>query len=89
MGPARIPGGRQRRICCDADTPGPPPEPPFAGYVIYMLQMTTNLCHDNPHRHHDQISAVRRISNMWNKLLPNDKKHYTSMAHEARAKYNV
>ena len=47
------------------------------------------MCHDNPHRHHDQISAVHCISNMWNKLLPDDKKHYTTMAHEARAKYDI
>ena len=32
----RIPGGRQQRIRHDADAPGAPPEPPFAGYVIYV-----------------------------------------------------
>jgi len=72
----RIPGGRRRRIRRDANAPGAPPKPPFAGYVIYVLQMTTKLCHDNPHKHHDQISSVRRTSNMWNKLLPDDKKYY-------------
>ena len=85
MGPAPYPRGTSTTD----DAPGAPPEPPFAGYVIYVSQMTTKLCHDDPHRHHDQILAVRRISNMWNKLLPDDKKHYTTMAHEAQAEYDV
>ncbi len=50
--------------------------------------MTTKLRHDNPERHHDQISAIRRISNMWNKLAPADKAHYSTMAREARAEYD-
>jgi hypothetical protein len=84
----RIPGGRRRRIRRDADAAGAPPEPPLTGYVIYVSQMTTKLRHDNPDRHHDQISAIRRISNMWNKLVPADKAHYSTMAREARAEYD-
>ncbi len=49
--------------------------------------MTTKLRYDNPERHHDQISAIRRISNMWNKLAPADMAHYSTMAREAHAEY--
>jgi hypothetical protein len=50
--------------------PGAPPEPP------------TKLRHDNPDRHHDQISAIKLLSN------DNDKNHYSTMAREARAEYD-
>jgi hypothetical protein len=83
----RIPGGQRRRIRRDADAAGAPPEPLMTKYVIYVSQMTTKLRHDNPERHHDQISAIRRISNMWNKLAPADMAHYSTMAREAHAEY--
>ena len=83
----RIPGGRRRRIRRDADAPTAPPEPPNTGYVIYVSQMTTKLRHDNPDRHHDQISAVRRISTMWHRLSENDRDHYVRLARDARAEY--
>jgi hypothetical protein len=47
-----------------ADAPGAPPEPPIAGHIIYVSQMMTKLHHDNPHRHHGQILAVRRIQHV-------------------------
>lgn len=84
----RIPGGRRRRIRRDADAPTAPPEPPVTGYVIYVSQMTTKLRHDNPDRHHDQISAVRRISMMWNRLSDDGRDHYVRLAREARAEYD-
>jgi hypothetical protein len=83
----RIPGGRRRRIRRDADAPTAPPEPPVTGYVIYVSQMTTKLRHDNPGRHHDQISAVRRISMMWNRLSEAGRDHYAALARDARAEY--
>jgi hypothetical protein len=84
----RIAGGRRRRIMRDADAPAAPPEPPVTGYVIYVSQMTTKLRHDNPGRHHDQISAVRRISMMWNGLPESGRGHYVSLARDARAEYD-
>lgn len=83
----RIPGGRRRRIKRYADAPSAPPEPPSAGYVIYVSQMTTKLRHDNPDRHHNQISAVRRISNMWNNLSEKEREHYINLARDARSEY--
>jgi hypothetical protein len=84
----RIPGGRRRRIKRDADAPSAPPEPPNTGYVIYVSQMTTKLRHDNPDRHHDQISAVRRISTMWHRLSDVDRDHYVRLARDARTEYD-
>ena len=83
----RIPGGRRRRLKRDADAPSAPPEPPQTGYVIYVSQMTTKLRHDNPDRHHNQISAVRRISSMWNNLSEKERDHYTKLARDARTEY--
>lgn len=83
----RMPGGRRRRIKRDADAPSAPPEPPSAGYVIYVSQMTTKLRHDNPTRHHDQISAVRRISSMWNAMPKNQRDHYVQLAKDAKVEY--
>jgi hypothetical protein len=83
----RIPGGRRRRIQRDVDAPAAPPEPPHTGYVIYVSQMTTKLRHDNPKRHHDQISAIRRIAKMWARLSSEEKEHYVSLATDALAEY--
>ena len=83
----RIPGGRRRRLKRDADAPSAPPEPPQTGYVIYVSQMTTKLRHDNPDRHHNQISAVRRISSMWNNLKEKEREHYVQLAKDARSDY--
>eukprot|EP00578_Thalassiosira_sp_NH16_P000500 CAMPEP_0181131918 /NCGR_PEP_ID=MMETSP1071-20121207/30715_1 /TAXON_ID=35127 /ORGANISM="Thalassiosira sp., Strain NH16" /LENGTH=348 /DNA_ID=CAMNT_0023218211 /DNA_START=18 /DNA_END=1064 /DNA_ORIENTATION=+ len=83
----RIPGGRRRRIKRDADAPSAPPEPPYAGYIIYLSQMTTKLRHDNPDRHHDQIAAVRRISAMWKKLKQRERDHYQQLCKDARIEY--
>jgi len=83
----KAPGGRRRRIKRDADAPSAPPEPPSSGYVIYVAQMTTKLRHDNPNRHHNQISAVRRISSMWNKLSEKDRDHYIRLHRDARHQY--
>ncbi|KAL7485027.1 hypothetical protein ACHAW6_010622 [Cyclotella cf. meneghiniana] len=85
----RIPGGRRRRIKRDADAPSAPPEPPNTGYVIYISQMTTKMRHDNPNRRHDQISAVRRISKMWNTLSEEAKEHYNRLAADAQAQYKA
>ncbi|KAL3823747.1 hypothetical protein ACHAXA_004840 [Cyclostephanos tholiformis] len=84
----RIPGGRRRRLRRDADAPSAPPEPPMTGYVIYVSQMTTKLRRDNPDRHHDQISAVRRISMMWNRLSDAGRDHYVRLARDARSEYD-
>jgi hypothetical protein len=83
----RIPGGRRRRIKRDVDAHGAPPEPPPTGYVIYVSQMTTKLRHDNPNRRHDQISAMRRISKMWNCLSEEEKDHYSRLAADAQLEY--
>ena len=85
----RIPGGRRRRIKRDVDAPSAPPEPPHAGYIIYVSQMTTKLRHDNPKRHHDQISAVRRIAKMWHRLSDNEKDHYTQLVADSQAEYKT
>mmetsp|Transcript_6940 Transcript_6940/g.15841 ORF Transcript_6940/g.15841 Transcript_6940/m.15841 type:complete len:286 (+) Transcript_6940:78-935(+) len=83
----RIAGGRRRRIKRHADAPSAPPEPPCTGYVIYISQMTTKLRHDNPSRHHNQISAVRRISSMWNNMTDKGRDHYVRLAKDARKEY--
>mmetsp|Transcript_1072 Transcript_1072/g.1713 ORF Transcript_1072/g.1713 Transcript_1072/m.1713 type:complete len:364 (+) Transcript_1072:43-1134(+) len=83
----RIPGGRRRRVKRDKDAPTAPPEPPASGYVIFVAQMTTKLRHDNPNRHHNQISAVRRISSMWNKLRERQREHYMILVKLARKEY--
>ena len=83
----RIPGGRRRRIRRDADAPTAPPVPPDSGYVVYVSQMTTKMRHDHPHRRHDQISAVKRISVMWNGLSDEERGHYVAMAKEAKEEY--
>ncbi|KAL7536271.1 hypothetical protein ACHAXR_007037 [Thalassiosira sp. AJA248-18] len=83
----RIPGGRRRRIKRDADAPSAPPEPPTTGYVIYVSQMTTKLRHDNPNRPHNQITAVRRISSMWNNMPLKEREHYVKLAKDARNEY--
>ena len=80
----RIPGGRRRRIKRDADAPSAPPEPPTTGYVIYVSQMTTKLRHDNPERHHNQISAVKRISAMWNNMPEKEREHYVKLAKDGQ-----
>lgn len=85
----RIPGGRRRRIKRDSDAPSAPPEPACSGYVIYVAQMTTKLRHDNPDRHHNQISAVRSISYHWNKLSQKEREHYLKLAKDSREEYEV
>lgn len=84
----RIPGGRRRRIRRQADAPSAPPEPPGSGYVLFVSQMTTKLRHDNPKRHHNQISAVRRISAAWNGMDEAGREHYVALARDARAEYD-
>lgn len=83
----RIPGGRRRRIKRDVDAPTAPPEPPSAGYVIYVSQMTTKLRHENPNRHHNQIQAVRRIAKMWTRLAEEERDHYNRLAADGQAEY--
>ncbi|KAL7441577.1 hypothetical protein ACHAXH_010010 [Discostella pseudostelligera] len=83
----RIPGGRRRRIKRAVDAISAPPEPPQTGYVIYVSQMTTKIRHDNPHRAHNQIAAIRWISSMWNELSPRDRTHYVTLAKDARVEY--
>jgi len=83
----RIPGGRRRRIKRAVDAVSAPPEPPQTGYVIYVSQMTTKVRHDNPHRVHNQIAAIRWISSMWNELSPRDRTHYVNLAKDARTEY--
>ena len=85
----RIPGARRRRIKRDSDAHSAPPKPPDAGYILYVSQMTTKLRHDNPDRHHNQISAIRRISALWHKLTDDEKGHYNQLARDAIAEYNL
>ena len=85
----RIPGGRRRRIKRDVDAPTAPPEPPGAGYIIYVSQMTTKLRHENPNRHHNQISAVRRIAKMWAQSSDEEKEHYNRLSADATAEYKT
>lgn len=83
----RIPGGRRRRIPRHTDAAAAPPEPPPTGYILFITQMTCKLRHDNPGRRHDQISAVRRISSMWNTLPDKEREHYILFAKIAREEY--
>ncbi|KAL7469840.1 hypothetical protein ACHAXS_010089 [Conticribra weissflogii] len=83
----RIPGGRRRRIKRDADSPTAPPRPPEQGYLIFVSQMTTKLRHDNPHRHHNQISAIKRISPMWHGMSEEERAHYNDLAMDAKEEY--
>mmetsp|Transcript_31562 Transcript_31562/g.65611 ORF Transcript_31562/g.65611 Transcript_31562/m.65611 type:complete len:413 (+) Transcript_31562:131-1369(+) len=83
----RIPGGRRRRIKRDTDSPTAPPRPPEQGYLIFVSQMTTKLRHDNPDRHHDQISAIRRISPMWHSMSEEERGHYNDLARDAKEEY--
>ena len=85
--PRRIPGGRRRRIKRDVDLPSAPPEPPNSGYVMYVSQMTTKLRNDNPNRHHNQINAVRKISQMWNAMPQKERVHYKQLAKDATREY--
>lgn len=85
--PRRIPGGRRRRIKRDVDRPSAPPDPPNSGYVLFVSQMTTKLRHDNPHRHHNQIHAVRKISALWNSMGDGERGHYKQLARDATREY--
>ncbi|KAL7494674.1 hypothetical protein ACHAWT_003396 [Skeletonema menzelii] len=85
--PRRIPGGRRRRIKRDVDHPSAPPDPPNSGYVMFVSQMTTKLRHDNPHRLHNQINAVKKISALWKAMSEGERGHYKLLAKDATREY--
>jgi hypothetical protein len=50
----KVPGERRRRIVLEKDQDDSPPEPPIAGWSIFVGQMTTKFRHDEPNVHHNQ-----------------------------------
>lgn len=84
----RIKGERRRRIVREKDAPDAPPEPPQAGYVIFVGQMTTKIRHDRPNEPHNQTQVVKEISTMWKASLTQaERDYYNNFADEARDEY--
>ncbi|KAL7578308.1 hypothetical protein ACA910_012719 [Epithemia clementina (nom. ined.)] len=86
----RTAGERRRRIARDRDAPEAPMEPPMAGYIIYVGQMTTKLRHDRPHIPHNQTAVVQEISKLWRIALSDaDREFYVQFSEEARKEYDL
>ena len=86
----RVFGERRRRIFRDRDAPEAPPEPPSAGYVVFVCQMTAKIRHDRPNVPHNQTAVVQEISKIWRIGLSDaDREFYTNFSEEARKEYEL
>jgi hypothetical protein len=54
----KVVGERRRKIVLERDRDGSPPEPPNAGWTIFVGQMTIKFRHDEPNVHHSQCKGT-------------------------------